>query len=99
LSNALVVERESDYYARIGSQLAQLIGGLGVLVASVFSVAALLGALITMDAAVAQRRREIAVLKALGFESLQVLLALLLEVGTLTLAGALLGAGQPIFYE
>jgi putative ABC transport system permease protein len=90
--HGFVVERESAYYTRIGGQSARLISGLGVLVASVFSVAAILGALITMDAAVTQRRREIAVLKALGFGSLEVLLALFLEVGTLALSGAALGA-------
>ena len=53
----------------------------------------MLGAAITMNAAIAQRRREIGVLRALGFTSGQVLWAFLLESTALALAGALLGAG------
>jgi putative ABC transport system permease protein len=52
---------------------------------------ATLGAAITMNGAVAQRRREIGVLRALGFTAPNVLVAFLAEATFLALAGALAG--------
>jgi putative ABC transport system permease protein len=87
----LSVEPERAYYARIGSQLAGFITDLGWLITAVVSIGAALGAMITMDAAVAQRRREIGVLEALGFSQAQVFSALLVESGLLALVGSGLG--------
>jgi putative ABC transport system permease protein len=71
---------------------ARFIAALGLLIALLFGVGASLGALITMHAAIAQRRREIGTLRALGFSRRQVLLSFLGESVALALAGGTLGA-------
>ncbi|HTV23162.1 MAG TPA: ABC transporter permease [Polyangiaceae bacterium] len=86
-----VAERESSYYARISSRMSAVITALGGLVALIFSFGAMLGAAITMYAAVEQRTKEIGVFRALGFNRAHVLLALLMEAGVLALLGAGLG--------
>ncbi|HEY8945223.1 MAG TPA: ABC transporter permease, partial [Polyangiaceae bacterium] len=83
--------RERAYYQKISRNLAEAIQGLGGLLTLLFSLAAVLGAMITMYAAVGQRTREIGVLRALGFTSRQVLAAFLLEALALSLIGAGIG--------
>jgi putative ABC transport system permease protein len=58
---------------------------VGTILALLFSIGAMLGAMVTMHAAVAQRTREIGTLRAVGFRSSSILLAFLLE--SLVLAG------------
>jgi ABC-type antimicrobial peptide transport system permease subunit len=57
----------------------------------VFSIGAMLGAMITMYAAVANRVSEIGTLRALGFRRSNVLMAFLTEALLLGLLGGLLG--------
>jgi putative ABC transport system permease protein len=72
--------------------MAKMIGGIGDLVGFVFSFGAALGAAITMYAAVSERRRELGVLRALGFRRRALLLGILLESTVLALAGGTFGA-------
>ena len=85
------VERVSDYYAEQSTMLASLITGLGVLIAALMAVGAVFGALNTMYSAVAARTREIATLRALGFGSAAVVVALMLESLLLALLGGTVG--------
>jgi putative ABC transport system permease protein len=63
-----------------------------VTVISVFlAIAAILGAMITMNAAVANRQREIGTLRALGFGRGTILLSFLVESVLLSLAGGAVG--------
>lgn len=87
----LSVQRESAYYQRASGGLSDVIFALGLAEATIFSLGAILGAAITMYASVAQRRREIGVLRVIGFSGLQVLWTFLVEAVVLSLAGALLG--------
>lgn len=87
----LAVERESSYYERLARGLSSMILALGGLVSFIFSLAAMLGAAITMYAAVEQRTSEIGVLRALGFSRGQVLLAFLREAAGLSLLGTCAG--------
>ncbi len=87
------VERQSDYYAAQSTAITTLITTLGVLIASLMAVGAVFGALNTMYSAVAARTREIATLRALGFGSGAVVIALMLESIVLALGGGLLGGG------
>jgi putative ABC transport system permease protein len=96
-SEGLGVARERAYYDKVSEGLSRSVQALGDLVSIIFACGALLGAAITMNAAIAQRRREIGVLRALGFSSGQVLLAFLLESTVLALAGATIGAGLACF--
>jgi putative ABC transport system permease protein len=92
-SEGLGVARERAYYEKVSEGLSRSVQSLGDLITIIFAVGAMLGAAITMNAAIAQRRREIGVLRALGFSAPEVLWAFLLESTALALAGALLGVG------
>jgi putative ABC transport system permease protein len=84
--------RESAYYEHMSSGLTFLVVGLGLAIAFFFSVGAMIGAMITMYAAVANRQREIGTLRALGFSKLSIIGSFLLESILLALAGGVVGA-------
>lgn len=81
------------YYTAQSENLSRLIRIVGMTVAAIMAVGAVFGALNSMYAAVAARRREIATLRALGFHSLPVVVSVLLETMVLALLGGALGAG------
>src|SRR5262249_50867310 len=88
----LDVKRELAYYEEQSQGLSIFIKALGLVIAIFFSVGAMIGAMITMYAQVAQRGREIGVLRALGFRRRKVLASFLLEATLLSLVGGALGA-------
>jgi putative ABC transport system permease protein len=83
--------RETDYYERQSENTGKLIGVLGTLTAVFASLGAMIGAAITMYAAVANRRREIGTLRALGFSRAAILVSFLIESIILSLAGGAVG--------
>jgi putative ABC transport system permease protein len=87
----LEVEREVDYYAKQSSAMTQLITILGGLVAAVMAIGAVFGALNTMYSAVAERGREIATMRALGFSSWNVVLSFLFEALLISLIAGIIG--------
>lgn len=86
-------ERVSVYYAEQSRALRGLIGVLGNLIAMLMAVGATFGALNTMYSAVASRTREIATLRALGYQGGPVVVSVLAEALLLALAGGALGGG------
>jgi len=88
----LEVLRESVYYEKQSEGTADFVRFLGDAIVFFFSLGAMIGAMITMYAAVASRRREIGTLRALGFSRFQVLSSFLLEAFLLALLGGALGA-------
>jgi putative ABC transport system permease protein len=88
----LMAQRESDYYEKQSEGTSMFIGAMGTLIAVFFSIGAMIGATITMYAAVANRQREIGTLRALGFSRLSILGSFLLEALILALGGGLIGA-------
>jgi putative ABC transport system permease protein len=87
----LDVTREVDYYAKQSTTMTTLITVLGGLVAAVMAIGAVFGALNTMYSAVAERGREIATMRALGFSSWNVILSFLFEALLISFVGGLLG--------
>jgi putative ABC transport system permease protein len=69
----------------------QLILGLGSIVATVMGMGAVFAALNTMYSSVAERTREIATIRALGFGSGSVVLSFILEALIVSFAGGVLG--------
>ena len=67
------VTREIDYYAKQSTTMTTLITVLGGLVAAIMAIGAVFGALNTMYSAVAERGREIATMRALGFNASSVI--------------------------
>ena len=86
------VLRQSDYYSSQSETVTTLITTLGFIIAFLMAIGAVFGALNTMYSAVAARTREIATLRALGFGSGSVVLALMLEALLLAITGGVLGA-------
>ncbi len=91
------VLRQDDYYAEQGRIISRLITGLGSIIAGLMGLGAVFGALNTMYSAVAARTREIATLRALGFGSGPVVLAILTESLLLALVGGSVGGGLAYF--
>jgi putative ABC transport system permease protein len=88
---SVTVEREDEYYARQSKMLTDLIRVLGFLIALVMGVGAVFGALNTMYSAVAERSREIAAIRALGFRGGAVVLSFIVESLFIAFLGGLLG--------
>jgi len=86
------VSREIDYYAKQSTRMTQLITILGGLVAAVMAIGAVFGALNTMYSAVAERGREIATMRALGFGGAAVVFSFLIEALLISFIGGAIGA-------
>ena len=87
----LEAKRETTYYKDQSKALAKFLRILGLSLTSIFSIGAVIGAMITMYAAVANRTGEIATLRALGFRRATILVAFLLESLLLGLIGGVAG--------
>ncbi len=85
------VERETEYYERHSQAVTSLIRILGFLVALVMGIGAVFGALNTMYSAVAERSREIATMRALGFGGGSIVFSFVIESLFIALAGGVLG--------
>lgn len=85
------VYREIDYYAKQSTTMTKLITVLGGLVAAVMAIGAIFGALNTMYSAVAERGREIATMRALGFSTSNVILSFLFEALLISFLGGVIG--------
>jgi putative ABC transport system permease protein len=85
------VTREIDYYSKQSNRLTLLITRLGGLVAAIMAIGAVFGALNTMYSAVAERGREIATMRALGFGGPAVVFSFVLEALLISFVGGLLG--------
>jgi putative ABC transport system permease protein len=69
-----------------------IINTLGFGIASLMAIGAIFGAILTMYTAVASRSREIATLRAIGFNTLSVIVSVLAESVVLGGIGGLVGA-------
>jgi putative ABC transport system permease protein len=85
------VQRETEYYAEQSIVISNLIRTLGFIIAALMGVGAVFGAINTMYTAVANRTREIATLRALGFGRFAVLSSVMTESVLLSLLGGVLG--------
>lgn len=85
------VTREIDYYSKQSTRMTTLITRLGGFVAFIMAIGAVFGALNTMYSAVADRGREIATMRALGFGGPSVVFSFLLEALLISFVGGVLG--------
>ena len=85
------VMREVEYYAKQSTRMTLLIRTLGGFVAFIMAIGAVFGALNTMYSAVAERGREIATMRALGFGGPSVVLSFLIEALLISFIGGLVG--------
>jgi len=87
----LDVTTEVDYYAKQSTTMTTLIKVLGGLVAAIMAIGAIFGALNTMYSAVAERGREIATMRAVGFGGGSVVFSFLIEALLISIVGGVLG--------
>jgi len=87
----LEAKRETRFYAEQSEQLSRFISYLGTAISVIFSIAAVIGAMITMYATVASRTAEIGTLRALGFSRGAILIAFLTEALLLGFCGGAMG--------
>jgi putative ABC transport system permease protein len=88
--NVSVVD-ESVYYSEHSQTLTSLIRTIGFAIAILMGIGAVFGAILTMYTAVSTRTREIATLRALGFNTTSVVISVLVESLTLGALGGLAG--------
>ena len=91
------VRRESDYYISQSRIMTQLINGIGIGIGVLMGLGAVFGAILTMYTAVASRTREIATLRALGFNRTSVVISVLGEALALGAIGGALGGALAYF--
>jgi len=85
------VRRETDYYAQQSRALSSLIRGVGFGIAALMGIGAVFGAILTMYTAVSTRSREIATLRALGFNTASVIASVMAEALALGAVGGVIG--------
>ncbi|MGH8606973.1 MAG: ABC transporter permease [Gammaproteobacteria bacterium] len=86
-------KRETQFYLEQSEVMANFLNILGLTLSVIFSIGAVIGAMITMYAAVASRTSEIGTLRALGFRRRSILIAFLVESLVLALIGGGVGLG------
>ena len=85
------VRRETEYYAQQSRALSGLIQGVGFGIAALMGIGAVFGAILTMYTAVSTRSREIATLRALGFDASSVVVSVMAESLALAALGGVVG--------
>jgi len=85
------VKTEQKFFEEQSELLAGFIRILGIFITIIFSFGAIIGAMITMYAAVANRTVEIGTLRSLGFSRRSILSAFLMESFIIALAGGAIG--------
>ncbi|HPI93001.1 MAG TPA: ABC transporter permease [Deltaproteobacteria bacterium] len=87
----LMAKRETVFYLDQSEMMAKFLRILGVSLTVIFSLGAMIGAMITMYAAVANRTAEIGTLRALGFRRRAILASFLMESLLLGFIGGCFG--------
>ena len=83
--------REPEYYRKQSEMMAKFLRILGLTLTIIFSLGAIIGAMITMYSAVANRVFEIGTMRALGFQRRSILAAFLIESLILGFIGGAVG--------
>jgi putative ABC transport system permease protein len=87
----LEAKRETQYYLDQSEMMAKFLRILGLSLTIIFSIGAIIGAMITMYSAVANRIGEIGTMRALGFRRRSILAAFLAESLLLGCLGGIVG--------
>jgi ABC-type antimicrobial peptide transport system permease subunit len=95
----LDAKRENRFYAEQSERMARFLRILGTVLTIIFSLGAIIGAMITMYSAVATRTGEIGTMRALGFSRVSIMGAFIVEALFLGLIGGCLGLFFASFLE
>lgn len=91
--------RETRYYEKQSEMMAKFLRILGMTLTIIFSLGAVIGAMITMYAAVANRTGEIGTLRALGFQRRSILASFIMESLLLGFIGGFMGLSFASFLQ
>ena len=83
--------RETRYYEKQSEMMAKFLRILGMTLTIIFSLGAIIGAMITMYASVANRTGEIGTMRAIGFQRRSILTAFIIESLLLGFIGGFIG--------
>jgi putative ABC transport system permease protein len=83
--------RETEYYRKQSEMMAKFLRILGITLTIIFSIGAVIGAMITMYASVANRTAEIGTMRAIGFQRRSILTAFIAESLFLGILGGIIG--------
>jgi putative ABC transport system permease protein len=92
LPAGVIVERESDYYADFWRDIPSTVFIVGYFLGGLVAAGAIAATIQTMHGALESRAREIAVLRAIGFDGKAVAVSALIEAMLLATTGALIGS-------
>jgi putative ABC transport system permease protein len=92
----LEVKRENRYYAEQSEIMSKFLNILGLSLTVIFSLGAMLGAMITMYASISSRQREVGTLRALGFPRRSILASFLLESAIISIIGGVAGCAASL---
>jgi putative ABC transport system permease protein len=95
----LEAKRETRYYLDQSEMMAKFLNVLGVSLTVIFSLGAIIGAMITMYSSVANRTAEIGTMRALGFQKMNILGSFLIEALLLGLLGGIAGLFAASFLQ
>jgi ABC-type lipoprotein release transport system permease subunit len=95
----LEAKRETTYYLEQSEMMAKFLRILGISLTLIFSLGAMIGAMITMYSAVANRTAEIGTMRALGFQKMNILSTFLVEALLLGLLGGIAGLFAASFLQ
>jgi putative ABC transport system permease protein len=87
----LEAKRETRYYLDQSEMMAKFLNILGISLTIIFSLGAIIGAMITMYSSVANRTAEIGTMRAIGFQKISILGSFLVEALLLGLSGGITG--------
>jgi putative ABC transport system permease protein len=88
--SALQAQVETDYYAKLTATNKQFLGAI-IFVTIIMAIGGIFGVMNTMFAAISQRKKDIGVLRILGYARWQVLVSFFLESLVIALVGGILG--------
>ena len=94
LTPNMVVERETDYYADFWRDVPNNLYYIMYMLAGLIGTGAFAGTTQTMQGAVEERAREIAVLRVLGFDGIAVAASVIIEAVLLALVGAFIAVAS-----
>jgi ABC-type antimicrobial peptide transport system permease subunit len=88
--SALQAQVETDYYSKLTATNKQFLGAI-IFVTIIMAIGGIFGVMNTMFAAISQRKKDIGVLRILGYARWQVLVSFFLESLVIALVGGILG--------
>lgn len=93
---SMKVTREDEYYRKQASDTSSFFVAIFGVLSALLGIAAIIGAAITMNGAIAHRTREIGTLRALGFSGLAILVSFLFESVFIALVGGVVGIAATV---